>query len=392
VKYLNDVQFYDKLVFVRVDFNVSLDQYVNINDDSRIRAVLPTINYVLNEQAKVVIASHMGRPRGQIVSKLSMAPIAKRLSLLLKKEVKIAPDCVGLTVKKMVQDLKRGEILMLENLRFHSEETLNDEEFSKELAAFCDVYINDAFAVAHRNNASIDNITKYVPISVAGFNMKKELEYLDRSMINSVRPLAVVIGGAKVVTKLPVLENFLKYADKIIIGGAMANTFLVGVGYKVGKSLYEKELVSAVHILSRNAKRKNVSIYIPVDCIVASDNSKYEIKVVTVQDVVKNLIIMDIGPATSMLFREALSDCKTIIWNGPMGAFEVGAFSRGTYNMISTIAYSSSLSIIGGGDTNVAVSNAGETHNVSYVSTGGGAFLALLAGKKLPAVEALGGY
>ncbi|MFH1033080.1 MAG: phosphoglycerate kinase [Pseudomonadota bacterium] len=396
MKFINEVDLRHKRVFIRVDFNVPLDADLNITDDNRIRAALATINFALDEGAKVIVASHMGRPKGKVVDKLSMAPVARRLARLLRKEdseVKLAPDCVGKAVSKMVKDLKSGEVLVLENLRFHPGETLNDEAFSKELASLCDVYVNDAFAVAHRENASVVGIVQFAPLSVAGFTMKKELDYFRRSLLDPARPLAAVVGGAKAMTKLPALENLLEHADKIIIGGAMANTFLMSVGYDVGKSLYEEELVPVANVLLRNAKRHGVKVFIPVDCVVAERmDPKAETKLVTVQDVPKDWMIMDIGPATSLLYREALRDCKTIIWNGPMGAFEMDAFSRGTYNMVSTLAQSYALTIIGGGDTDVAIHNAGETDNISYISTGGGAFLALLTGETLPAVEALGGF
>ncbi len=396
MKFINEVDLHHKRVFIRVDFNVPLDADLNITDDNRIRAALPTINYALDEGAKVIVASHMGRPKGKVVDKLSMAPVARRLARLLKKEdheVKLAPDCVGKGVTKMVKDLKPGEVLVLENLRFHPGETLNDDSFSKELASLCDVYVNDAFAVAHRENASVVGIVQHAALSVAGFTMKKELDYFRRSLLDPARPLAAVVGGAKAMTKLPALENLLNHADKIIVGGAMANTFLMSVGYDVGKSLYEEELVPVANVLLRNAKRHGVKVFIPVDCVVAERmDPKAETKLVTVQDVPKDWMIMDIGPATSLLYREALKDCKTIIWNGPMGAFEMDAFSRGTYNMVSTLAQSYALTIIGGGDTDVAIHNAGETDNISYISTGGGAFLALLTGETLPAVEALGGF
>lgn len=393
MQYINDISLRNKRVFIRVDFNVPLDQDLNITDDNRIRAALATINFALDEQAKVIVASHMGRPKGKVAPKLSMLPVARRLSRLLNKEVTMAPDCVGEDVRQIVAAMKPGEVIMLENLRFHPGETLNDEAFAQELAALCDVYVDDAFAVAHRENASVVGITKFAPVSVAGFTMKKELEYFRRSMLDPARPLAAVVGGAKAMTKLPALENLLEHADKIVIGGAMANTFLMSVGYDVGKSLYEEELVPTANVLLRNAKRKGVKVFIPVDCVVADRfDPKAETKLVTVQDVPKDWMIMDIGPATSLLYREALRECKTIIWNGPMGAFEMDAFSRGTYNMVSTVAQSYALTIIGGGDTDVAVHNAGESENISYVSTGGGAFLALMTGEELPAVEALGGY
>ncbi len=392
MQYLNDIDLRNKRVLIRVDFNVPLDENQNISDDNRVRAALPTINHALDEGAKVIVCSHMGRPKGKRVANLSLAPVARRLGRLLHKEVKLAPDCVGPEVKAMVEAMHPGEVIVLENLRFHPGETLNDDEFAQELAGLCDVYVNDAFAVAHRENASVVAITRFAPVSVAGFTMKKELDYFRRAFLDPARPLAAVVGGAKAMTKLPALENLLEHADKIIIGGAMANTFLMSVGYDVGRSLYEEELVPVANVLLRNAKRQGVKVFIPVDCVVADRfDPKAETKLVTVQDVPPNWMIMDIGPATSLLYREALSDCKTIIWNGPMGAFEMDAFSRGTYNMVSTVAQSYAMTIIGGGDTDVAVAKAGETANISYVSTGGGAFLALLTGEVLPAVEALGG-
>jgi phosphoglycerate kinase len=395
MKFINEIDINNKRVLLRVDFNVPLDQDLNITDDNRIRAALPTFNYALDENACLIVASHMGRPKGKRVDDLSMAPVARRLSRLLRKdieEVKLAPDCVGPDVKKMVDELKPGEVLVLENLRFHPGETLNDEEFAKELASLCDVYVNDAFAVAHRENASVSAITQFAKECAAGFTMKKELEYFRRAMVDPARPLAAVIGGAKVLTKLPALENLLQHADKIIIGGAMANTFLMSVGYDVGRSMYEEDLVPVANVLLRNAKREGVKVFIPVDCVAADRfDPKAETKLVTAQDVPPEWMVMDIGPATSMLYREALADCKTIIWNGPMGAFEMDAFSRGTMNMVTTVAQSYALTIIGGGDTDVAITKMGEQDNISYISTGGGAFLAMLTGEELPAVAALGG-
>ena len=393
MQFINDVELEGKRVFIRVDFNVPLDEEFNITDDNRIRAALPTINYALDQDARVIVASHMGRPKGKKVPALSMKPVAKRLGRLLHKTVSLAPDVVGPEVERMVEALEPGEVLMLENLRFHPGETLNDDDFAKELASLCDVYIDDAFAVAHRENASVVAIVDHVPVAAAGFTMKKELEYFRRAMVDPARPLAAVIGGAKAITKLAALENLLEHVDKILVGGAMANTFLMSVGYDVGKSRYEEELVPTANMLLRKAKRLGVKMYIPVDCVVADRfDAKAETMLVTVQDVPKNWMIMDIGPATSLLYREALRDCKTIIWNGPMGAFEIDAFSRGTYQMVTTVAQTYAMTIIGGGDTDVAVSNAGESENISYISTGGGAFLALLTGERLPAVEALGGY
>lgn len=393
MQFINDVDLREKRVLIRVDFNVPLDQEGNIRDDNRIRAALPTINHALDENAKVIVCSHMGRPKGKKTPELSMAPVARRLARLLQREdgeVKMASDCVGPDVQNMVNHLRRGQVLMLENLRFHPGETLNDPEFSRELAKLCDVYVDDAFAVAHREHASVCGVVSHAPLSVAGFTMKKELSYFRQSFVDPARPLAAVLGGAKALTKLPALENLLENVDKILVGGAMANTFLQSVGIDVGSSLYEHELVPTANMLMRKAKRVGVNFYIPVDCVVADRFDPHaETKLVPVQDVPKDWMIGDIGPATSMLYRLALADCKTIIWNGPMGAFEMDAFSRGTLNMVTTVAQSYALTIIGGGDTDVAVSHVGESANMSYISTGGGAFLALLSGDVLPAVEAL---
>jgi phosphoglycerate kinase len=393
VRYINEIDLSGKVVLIRVDFNVPLDENQNITDDNRIRAALPTINYCLDENAKVIVASHMGRPKGQVVKELSMAPVARRLGRLLKKQVHLGPpELVNDETRKMVDELETGKVLMLENLRYEPGETQNDPEFSKALASLCDVYVDDAFAVAHRPHASVEGITKFAPVSVAGFTMKKEMEYFRRAMVDPARPLAAVVGGAKAITKLEALENLLDHVDKMIVGGAMANTFLKGVGYEVGKSRYEEELVTVAQCLMIKAKEMGVKLYIPVDCVVADRfDPKAETMVTTVQEIPKEWMVMDIGPATSQLYRTALRDCKTIIWNGPMGAFEMDAFSRGTFNMVSTVAQSYAMTIIGGGDTDVAVSRVGETDNISYISTGGGAFLAMLTGDTLPAVQALGG-
>ena len=392
MRFINEVDLKDKRVLIRVDFNVPLDENQNITDDNRIRAALPTINYALDEGAKVIVCSHMGRPKGKKVPELSMLPVARRLRRLLKAEVRLAPDCIGPKVEEMVTELRPGEVLVLENLRFYPGETSNDPEFSQALARLCDVYVDDAFAVAHRAHASVVGITQYVPVCVAGFTMKRELEYFRRALVDPARPLAAVIGGAKAITKLEALENLLDHVDKMLIGGAMANTFLKAAGFEIGKSRYEEELVPVAQCLTIKAREVGVNFYTPIDCVVADRfDPKAETKVTTVQEVPPQWMILDIGPATSMLFREALSNCKTIIWNGPMGAFEMDAFSRGTYNMVSTVAHSYALTIIGGGDTDVAVSRLGESDNISYISTGGGAFLAMLTGDVLPAVEALGG-
>ena len=393
MRYINQVDLDQKRVLIRVDFNVPLDEEMNITDDNRIRAALPTINYALDNNARVIVASHMGRPKGKSAPELSLLPVSRRLGRLLKKEVRLGADTVvGPAVAAMVNALKPGEVMMLENLRYHPGEQQNDPEFSKALAELCDVYVDDAFAVAHREHASVSGVVQFAKQSVAGFTMKKELEYFRRSMVDPARPVAAILGGAKARTKLPALENLLEHVDKMVVGGAMANTFIRALGNDVGRSLVEEDLVPVAKALIEMAKRKKVKLFLPVDCVVADRyDPKAESMVTTVQDVPNNWMILDIGPATSMLYREALRSCKTIIWNGPMGAFEMDAFSRGTYNMVSTVAQTYALTIIGGGDTDVAVSHMGENENMSYISTGGGAFLAVLTGEKLPAVDALGG-
>jgi len=390
VRYIDDLDIKKKRVFIRADFNVPLDENLNITDDTRIRRVLPTINYALDEQAKVILASHMGRPNGKVVKGLSLAPVAKRLQRLLNKEVYLAPDCVGEDVKKMVDRMEPGDIILLENLRFHMGEQKNDPKFARELGQLCDVYINDGFAVAHRINASVVAITRYIKVCGAGFLMKDELNYFPRSLKNPTRPLVAVIGGSKVSDKLGALENLMTRVDKMMVGGAMANTFLKAVHYKIGKSMVEDHLVEVARGLLQTAKKKGIKFFIPVDCVVADKfDAKAETMITTVQEIPKGWIIMDIGPATTTLYAGALQNARTIIWNGPMGVFEMDAFSRGTYAMVHNIANSYALTIVGGGDTDVAVYRAGESSKISYISTGGGAFLELLEGKELPGIKAL---
>jgi phosphoglycerate kinase len=390
VKYIDEVDVKGKTIFIRVDFNVPLDQNFNITDDTRIRAVLPTIHYCLEGEAKVILASHMGRPKGKRMEEFSLAPVARRLAYRLHKKVTLAPDCVGPEVERLKAEMKAGDVLLLENLRFHAEEEKNDPKFAKDLMKDVDVYVDDAFAVAHRAHASVEAVTKYAPICVAGFLMRDEVHYFHRSMEDPARPLAALIGGAKISSKLTALKNMLKNVDKLIIGGAMANTFLKAKGYEVGQSLVEDSLLEAAGDIMAAAQKKKVKFYLPVDCVIADKLAKSaETKITPVQEVPKDWLIVDIGPATVTLFGEALQNAKTIIWNGPMGAFEYDAFSRGTMAMVQKVADSYALTIVGGGDTDVALHKAGEYQKFSYVSTGGGAFIELLEGKKLPGITAL---
>ena len=392
MKNIRDLDIKEKKVLIRVDCNVPLDEHGNITDDIRIRGVLPTINYALDENAKVIICSHMGRPKGQYQKEFSLAPVAKRLSRLLDKEVKLAPDCIGAEVETMVSQMAQGDVLLLENLRFHAEEKKNDPEFCKQLAKLADVYINDAFAVAHRAHASVVGVVEYFKDYAAGFLLQQEMDYFNRSVSNPSRPLVAIVGGAKVSSKLGALRNMIDRVDKMIIGGAMANTFLKAQGYGVGTSRVEDDLLDTANELIAKAQKQGVKLYLPVDCIVADRfDPKAETRRTTAQEVPENWMILDIGPASTMLFGEALENAGTIIWNGPMGAFEMEAFAKGTMAMVRKLASSHALTIVGGGDTDVAVHSAGESSNISYISTGGGAFLMLMEGKVLPGVAALEG-
>lgn len=390
MKYIDEMDLKGKRVLFRFDFNVPLDANQNITDDTRIRSVLPTINYALDENAKVIIASHLGRPKGKFVEKMSLAPVAKRLSRLLGKNVTLAKDVTGPEVRKTVEAMKPGDIVMLENLRFDAREEKNDEEFSRELASYADVYIDDAFGNAHRSHASNVGITKFVPVCGAGFLMKKELTYFSKALEKPARPLVAIVGGSKVSGKLEALANMIKRVNKMVIGGGMAFTFLKAQGVEVGKSIVEEELIEKAREVLETAKKLGVKVYLPVDCVIAeSKDPEAETKIVPVQEINPQWMGLDIGPATITLFTEALNNAKTIVWNGPMGVFEIDAFSRGTSALAHSVANSYALSIVGGGDTDVAIDKAGERDNMSYISTGGGAFLELLEGKELPAVKAL---
>ncbi|RPJ16414.1 MAG: phosphoglycerate kinase [Desulfobacteraceae bacterium] len=390
MKTIKDVNLSGKRVFVRVDFNVPLDDKQSITDDTRIRFVIPTLKYVIENKAKLIIASHLGRPKGKVAPKYSLKPVLKHLESYLGKEVKMASDCIGPEVTALVSSMSDGDVLLLENLRFHPEEEDNDDNFGKKLALLCDVYVNDAFAVSHRANASVAAITEHVPVSVAGFLLQKEMEYFQKAMINPRRPLVAVVGGAKVSTKLAALENIIQRVDKLLIGGAMANTFLKSRGVDVGSSKIEDDLIDVSASIMSKASEKGVKLYLPVDAVAAdSFNANAATKVVPVNEIPSGWMVLDIGPATSRLFSEALKDAGTIIWNGPLGAFEMEAFSRGTMSMVHDVANSQALTIVGGGDTDLAVHKAGEADKITFISTGGGAFLELLEGKELPAVSAL---
>ncbi len=390
MQYIDQIDLNGKRVFIRVDFNVPMDENGNITDDTRIRAHLPTINYALEKGAKVIIGSHLGRPKGKKSEKFSLKTVSKRLSELLKRDVLFLDDCVGETVEKAVSQMKNGDVALLENLRFYPGEEKNDPEFAKQLARLCDVYIDDAFAVSHRKAASNTAIIDFVKICAAGFLLKNELAYFDKAMGNPVRPLVAIIGGAKVSDKIGVLKKLVEKVDKLIVGGGMAFTFLKALGYEIGNSICEEEMLDLAKDIMNKARGRNVKFYLPVDCVVAEKASADAVtKITTVQEIPKTWMGLDIGPASVSLFSTAIQDAKTIIWNGPMGMFELDPFSRGTFAMVSYVANSHALTIIGGGDTDVAVHRAGESDKISYISTGGGAFLELLEGKTMPAIEAL---
>jgi len=390
MKTIKDIAIAGKRLLVRVDFNVPLDKQQQITDDSRIQAVLPTLKYALGQKARIIVASHLGRPKGKVAPEFSLKPAAERLSVLLNQPVQLAADCVGESVEAMVAAMKPGDIVVLENLRFHTEEEKNADAFAKSLAGLCDVYVNDAFAVSHRANASVEAITRFAPQSVAGFLLKNEIDYFDKAMTTPERPLVAVIGGAKVSSKLAALENMLLHVDKILIGGAMANTFLRAMGVSTGKSLVETDLIETAGTILKKALEKGVKIYLPVDGITASQVEPTAASAVfPVQEIPEDQMILDIGPATSVLYAEALQGAKTIVWNGPLGVFEMAPFSKGTYDMVNHVIASGAITIVGGGDTDAAVHRSGKADRISYISTGGGAFLELLEGKTLPGVAAL---
>lgn len=387
---IEDVPLTGKRVFVRVDFNVPLDAQGNITDDVRIRAALPTINYLIDENCRVVVASHLGRPKGAPNPKFSMAPVRKRLERLLNKKVLFVGDCVGPKVRQTIDEMGPGQVLMLENLRFHEGEKANDEEFARSLADGCEAYVNDAFGAAHRAHASLAAITRFIPQAVAGFLLKKEIDYFRRVFADPVKPVAAIMGGAKVSDKIGAINNLIRKVDKVIIGGGMMFTFLKAMGYEIGNSIVENEMQDVARDIMENARENHVKFYLPVDCVVADRvDPSAEIKIVPVQEIPSGWSGLDIGPATMRLFAEALQNARTIIWNGPMGLFEMEPFARGTFFLAHTLADSYALTIIGGGDTDVAVHQAGESSNMSYISTGGGAFLQLMEGRELPGLAAL---
>ncbi len=390
MKNLSDLTLTDKRVLVRADLNVPLNDERAITDDNRIQQFLPTLRHILDQNGRAIVMSHLGRPAGKPDPKASLDTVARTLSEHLKVDVQLAPKCVGPDIKEMTNALPAGGVLLLENLRFHKEEKANDPAFAEQLAQLGDVYVNDAFATAHRAHASIVGVPKHFTEKAPGLLMQKELDYFEKALLSPQRPLCVVLGGAKVSTKLNALINLADKADKVIIGGAMANTFLAAQGFQMGRSLYEPALFPKIIELIGTLARRGCQLYLPVDCIVApSLKSEGLGRAVPAQEIPADSMALDIGPATSLLYSEALQNAETILWNGPMGAFEKEEFSKGTTDMIEHIASAHGLSVVGGGDTDAAIHKMELEHKFDYISTGGGAFLALLEGETLPAIAAL---
>ncbi|HWR42502.1 phosphoglycerate kinase [Sporomusa sp.] len=389
-KSLNDIWVSGKKVLVRVDYNVPMDKEGNITDDTRIRATIPTLEFLLAKNAAVILASHLGRPKGKVAPEFSLKPIAQKLSqLLFGREVQFASDCVGPEARKMAAALGAGQLLMLENLRFHAEEEKNDPEFAKQLAGLAEVLVNDAFGVSHRAHASVHGITKYIP-AVSGFLMDKELLFLGQAVTDPARPFVAIIGGAKVSDKIGVIENLLNKVDTLIIGGGMANTFLAAQGYQTGKSLVEADKLDLAKELMAAAKAKGVNLLLPEDVVVAEKfAADADRKTVAADQIPGEWMALDIGPASAAKFAAALNGAKTVVWNGPMGVFEFDAFAVGTEAVAKAVAASGAKSIVGGGDSVAALEKLNLAGKITHISTGGGASLEFLEGKELPGIAAL---
>jgi phosphoglycerate kinase len=389
IQRVDQIELRGKRVFIRVDFNVPLSEKNEVTDDTRIRLSLPTIRFVIEAGGESILASHLGRPKGKRDLKFSLAPVADRLSQLLGKQVTLAPDCIGEEVQKQIERMKEGGVILLENLRFHPEEEKNEGNFSKALASLCDVYVNDAFGAAHRAHASTEGMTKYVKTVAAGFLMIKEIESLEKALINPQKPYVAILGGAKVSDKIGVVENLLNRVTTLLIGGGMAYTFLKAKGFEVGKSLVEENQMDfSLNLLKR--AEGNIRLILPADHVVAERmDTQARRRIVRNGRIPKDWVCLDIGPETVRVFSEEIRMAKTIVWNGPMGVFEMEPFSEGTFAIARAIADSSAFSIVGGGDSVAAVNKAGVADKIGHISTGGGASLEFLEGKKLPGIEAL---
>jgi len=391
VKDLNENQIVGKRVLVRVDFNVPLSNKLEITNDTRIKAALPTINYLISHKAKVILMSHLGRPKGKVVEKLSLDPVAERLSELLKQDVKKINDCIGEEVEKAVLNMQKGEVILLENLRFHHEEEKNKPEFAKSLAKSGVIFVNDAFGAAHRAHASTVGVAKILP-SYAGFLMAKEIEVLSNLLENPEKPFVVVLGGAKISGKIEVVQNLLNVADKILIAGGMSYTCLAAEGYEVGNSLLEEYDLDIVRKMLKNAEEQGNKIILPVDLVITKEVSeKVESKVVGIDNIPKDVIGVDLGDKSIAIFEKEIRKARTVFWNGPVGVFEMEKYAKGTNRIAKILAdmQGKSVTIIGGGDSIAAIENAGLAEKMTHISTGGGASLEFLGGKKLPGIEVL---
>ena len=389
-KTIKDIDLKGKKVFVRCDFNVPLDENGNITDNRRIVAALPTIKYLLEQNCKIILASHLGRPKGEVNPKFSLKPVANELSKLLGKEVKLAEDVVGPSAKELTSNVKEGEIVLLENVRFDAREEKNDESLSKEFASMAEIFVNDAFGTAHRAHSSTAGIAEFLP-AVSGFLIEKELEFLGSALENPQRPFIAILGGAKVSDKLGVIESLLEKVDTLIIGGGMAYTFFKSIGYSVGKSICELDKLDLAKELMEKAKQKNVKLVLPVDNVIAKEiTPDAENKVIDSDNIPDDWEGLDIGPKTVELFKEKLKDAKTIIWNGPVGFSEYEIFANGTRSIAQALAEKEdAVTIIGGGDSAAAIEKMGLSDKMTHISTGGGASLEFLEGKKLPGIECL---
>jgi phosphoglycerate kinase len=387
-KTVKDIDVKNKRVIVRVDFNVPLNEKLNITDDSRIKGALPTIQYLVDNNAKVLLMSHLGRPKGKVKDEMRLTPVAKRLSELLGQDVKKLDDCIGDDVEKTISTMKSKDVILLENLRFHPEEEKNDTGFAKKLASFADIFVNDAFGTCHRAHASTEGITKYLP-SVAGFLVSKEIEYFEKATKNPDKPYVAILGGAKVSDKIDVITNLTEKVDAILIGGAMAYTFLKSEGINIGNSKLESDKIDLAKEILQSAKSKNIRIILPSDHVIADKIDASAQKETVDKEIPEGKIGLDIGPKTVREFEDVLKSAKTVVWNGPVGFFELKPFSKGTEEIARFLAGSNATTIIGGGDTAAAVNELSLGKKMSHISTGGGASLEYLEGKTLPGIAAL---